>query len=101
MHIGALQQSGLRSPDRTGTVHPQLNLDDAVEGVMLGPPREKSRRVFLQEVGLLHMVPGGTTSCMAHWLKMSGRGQRGRARREGSTPKAHKHYYGTLKPEDS
>lgn len=59
------QVSGAQA--QAGTVHPQLNLDAAVQGAMHGTVQA----VFLQEAG--------TTPCMAYWLKMSGRGQWGRA----------------------
>lgn len=69
---------------QAGTVHPQVNLDDAVQRVMLRPHGGKRPgSVLFQEAGLLHMAPGGTTSCTAHWLTMSGRGQwAGQAGRE-------------------
>lgn len=94
MHIGALQQSGLRSPGRPGTVQTQLNLDDAVQGVMPGPHREKSRQCLSPGGGVTphgprrhHILHGSLAQDVRKGTV--GQGKRGG---EGSTPKAHEHY---------
>jgi hypothetical protein len=67
MHIGALWQSGVRSP---GPGRDSPSVLSWIWMMLFGGMHRTVQAVFSL---------GGTTPCMAYWLKLSGRGQWGRA----------------------